>query len=124
MNALSSRTTLFWASAGGMFVVGIVLAILGALFGLPETRERLDINLAQQGNVFLLLFFGFFVCTFFAGPAVDGFGGPDGRYRLRFCFAKEMDVLEEACRRLRRCPDRILQVLGDARSDRLMSRGG
>ena len=32
--------------------------------------------------------------AFFSDPA-------DGRYRLRFCFAKEMDVLEEACRRLR-----------------------
>ncbi len=32
--------------------------------------------------------------AFFSDPA-------DGRHRLRFCFAKEMDVLEEACRRLR-----------------------
>jgi aminotransferase len=32
--------------------------------------------------------------AFFSDPA-------DGRRYLRFCFAKEMDVLEEACRRLR-----------------------
>jgi aminotransferase len=32
--------------------------------------------------------------AFFSDPAA-------GRHRLRFCFAKEMDVLEEACRRLR-----------------------
>lgn len=32
--------------------------------------------------------------SFFADPA-------DGRYWLRFCYAKEMDVLEDACRRLR-----------------------
>ena len=32
--------------------------------------------------------------SFFADPA-------DGRHRLRFCYAKERDVLEEACRRLR-----------------------
>ncbi|HLT47597.1 MAG TPA: pyridoxal phosphate-dependent aminotransferase [Rubricoccaceae bacterium] len=32
--------------------------------------------------------------SFFADPE-------DGRYWLRFCYAKEMDVLEDACRRLR-----------------------
>jgi FHS family glucose/mannose:H+ symporter-like MFS transporter len=69
-----SRTILFWAAAGGIFVFGIVLAILGALFGLPEMRERLDINLAQQGNIFLLLFFGVFLSTVFAGPAIDSLG--------------------------------------------------
>ena len=57
-----------------MFVFGIVLAILGALFGLPEMRDRLDINLAQQGNVFLLLFFGVFLSTIVVGPIIDSFG--------------------------------------------------
>ncbi|NNF57814.1 MAG: pyridoxal phosphate-dependent aminotransferase, partial [Rhodothermaceae bacterium] len=33
--------------------------------------------------------------SFFADPA-------DGRFFLRFCYAKEMDVLEDACRRLRK----------------------
>ena len=32
--------------------------------------------------------------SFYADPA-------DGRYRLRFCYAKEMPVLEDACERLR-----------------------
>src|SRR5690606_29972524 len=32
--------------------------------------------------------------SFFADPE-------DGRFWLRFCYAKEMDVLEDACRRLR-----------------------
>jgi aminotransferase len=32
--------------------------------------------------------------SFFADPE-------NGRYWLRFCYAKEMDVLEDACRRLR-----------------------
>ncbi|MGA7617340.1 MAG: MFS transporter [Thermoanaerobaculia bacterium] len=72
--AATSRAPLFWSAAGGMFVFGIVLAILGALFGLPEMRERLGIDLAQQGNVFLLLFFGVFLATVFAGPAIDSFG--------------------------------------------------
>lgn len=69
-----NRTQLFWAACGGIFVFGIVLAILGALFGLPEMRERLDINLAQQGNVFLLLFLGVFLSTIVVGPVIDSFG--------------------------------------------------
>ncbi|MGH9459262.1 MAG: MFS transporter [Thermoanaerobaculia bacterium] len=69
-----SRAALFWSAAAGIFVFGIVLAILGALFGLPEMRDRLGINLAQQGDIFLGLFFGVFLATLFAGPAIDSFG--------------------------------------------------
>lgn len=37
-----------------------------------------------------------------AVPGNSFFGNPeDGRYWLRFCFAKEVDVLEDACKRLR-----------------------
>jgi len=57
-----------------MFVFGIVLAILGALFGLPEMRARLDVNLAQQGDIFLTLFFGVFLSTIVVGPMIDSFG--------------------------------------------------
>lgn len=72
--ATGSRAYLFWAAAGGIFLVGIVLAILGTLFGLPEMRQRLDLTLAQQGNIFLLLFFGFFLATVLTGPAIESFG--------------------------------------------------
>lgn len=72
--ALGARAPLFWSAAGGMFVFGIVLAILGALFGLPEMRARLDVTLAQQGDIFLSLFFGVFLCTVLTGTAVDSFG--------------------------------------------------
>ena len=57
-----------------MFVFGIVLAILGALFGLPEMRQRLGIDMARQGDIFLLLFFGVFVTTTVVGPMIDSFG--------------------------------------------------
>jgi fucose permease len=57
-----------------MFLFGIVLAILGALFGLPEMRHRLDVNLAQQGDIFLTLFFGIFLSTIVVGPMIDSFG--------------------------------------------------
>lgn len=75
MNAQDvSRTRLFWGACAGMFVFGIVLAILGALFGLPEMRQRLGIDLAQQGDVFLFIFFGVFLSTIVVGPMIDSFG--------------------------------------------------
>lgn len=71
---IANRTQLFWGACGGMFVFGIVLAVLGVLFGLPEMRARLGVDLVQQGNVLLMLFFGVLVSTLIAGPAIDSFG--------------------------------------------------
>lgn len=70
----SGRRRLFWAACGGMFVFGIVLAVLGVLFGLPEMRDRVDSNLAQQGDIFLMLFFGVLISTLLTGPIFDNFG--------------------------------------------------
>jgi fucose permease len=69
-----NRGALFASACAGMFVFGIVLAILGALFGLPEMRTRLDVNLAQQGDIFLTLFLGIFLSTIVVGPMIDSFG--------------------------------------------------
>jgi fucose permease len=68
------RGVLFAGAAAGIFVFGIVMAILGTLFGLPEMRERLGIGLGQQGSVFLLLYVGIFVATLLAGPGIDAIG--------------------------------------------------
>jgi len=68
------RARLFWGACAGIFVFGIVLAVLGALFGLPEMRGRLGVNLAQQGDIFLALFFGVFLSTLFVGPMIDSYG--------------------------------------------------
>jgi fucose permease len=57
-----------------MFVFGITLAALGALFGMPEVRQRIDVDLAQQGDIFLMLYFGVFVSTIIVGPIIDSFG--------------------------------------------------
>lgn len=57
-----------------MVLFGIVLAILGALFGLPAMRERLGITLVQQGDIFLALFFGVFLSTICVGPLIDSLG--------------------------------------------------
>lgn len=69
-----NRRQLFAAACAGIFVFGIVLAILGTLFGLPEMRERLGIDLAQQGDIFLMLFLGVFLSTLVVGPVIDSFG--------------------------------------------------
>ena len=68
------RGMLFGGAATGIFVFGIVIAVLGTLFGLPEMRTRLQINLAQQGNLFFLLYVGIFLATLVAGPAIDVIG--------------------------------------------------
>ncbi len=68
------REILFGGAATGIFVFGIVMAVLGTLFGLPEMRTRLRIDLAQQGNLFLLLYVGIFIATLVAGPAIDVIG--------------------------------------------------
>src|SRR5438093_2594304 len=69
-----ARRPLFLASGAAMFVFGITLAALGALFGLPETRGRLHVDLAQQGDIFMLLYAGVFVSTIIVGPIIDSFG--------------------------------------------------
>ncbi|HTZ48443.1 MAG TPA: MFS transporter [Verrucomicrobiae bacterium] len=68
------RSVLFSGAATGIFVFGIVMAVLGTLFGLPEMRARLQINLAQQGNMILLLYLGILVATLVAGPVIDAMG--------------------------------------------------
>ncbi|HEV2494124.1 MAG TPA: MFS transporter [Terriglobia bacterium] len=68
------RGTLFVTACAGIFVFGIAYALLGALFGLPEMRHRLHINLAQQGDLLLVLFAGIFLATVVVGPLLDRFG--------------------------------------------------
>ncbi len=68
------RGVLFGGAATGIFVFGIVMAVLGTLFGLPEMRQRLKIDLAQQGTVFLLLYVGILLATLVAGPVIDWIG--------------------------------------------------
>ena len=57
-----------------MFVFGISLAILGALFGVPQMRERIHADLAQQGDILLILYLGVLVSTIVVGPVIDSFG--------------------------------------------------
>jgi MFS transporter, FHS family, glucose/mannose:H+ symporter len=65
---------LFVSACTGMLVFGIVLAILGTVFGLPAMRERLQVSLAGQGTLFLLLYLGIFVASSVVGPLIDHLG--------------------------------------------------
>jgi len=65
---------LFVSACAGILVFGIVLAILGAVFGLPTTRSLLHITLAQQGTMFLWLYLGVFVGSLVVGPLIDHLG--------------------------------------------------
>jgi fucose permease len=69
-----NRRWLFAAACVGMFTFGMVIALLGALFGLPEMRQRLAIDLAQQGDLFSILSFGMLLSSLVAGPVLDRFG--------------------------------------------------
>jgi fucose permease len=57
-----------------MLVFGIVFAVLGTAFGLPAMRLRLHIDLAQQGNLFFLLYLGIFCASLVIGPLIDRLG--------------------------------------------------
>ena len=65
---------LFVSACAGILVFGIVLAILGAVFGLPAMRSRLQVSLAQQGMMFLLLYLGIFAGSIVVGPLIDHLG--------------------------------------------------
>jgi MFS transporter, FHS family, glucose/mannose:H+ symporter len=64
----------FVSACTGILVFGIVLAILGTVFGLPAMRERLQVSLAQQGTLFLLLYLGILVASCVVGPLIDHLG--------------------------------------------------
>jgi fucose permease len=70
----SSRGALFLAASAAMFIFGIVLALLGVLFGLPEMRARLHVDLGQQGDLFLLLYLGVLMASILSGPLIDRLG--------------------------------------------------
>ena len=56
----------------GMFVFGIVMAILGAI--LPLLAQRLRFDLADVGALFLVMNFSMLVCCLVLGLAMDRFG--------------------------------------------------
>ena len=58
-----------WA---GIFVFGIVMAVLGAI--LPSLFDRIGFGAAAAGSLFLTMNFAMLITTLFFGPLVDRFG--------------------------------------------------
>jgi fucose permease len=72
-----------WLSASafsGMFGFGIVMALLGAI--LPMISARLHFDLAQAGDLFLIMNATMLLGTFVLGPLLDRFG-----FKLTFVVA-------------------------------------
>lgn len=64
-----------WLSGGayaGMFVFGIVMALLGAI--LPVLSRQIRFDLAQTGNLFLTMNFAMLVSMLALGPLMDRYG--------------------------------------------------
>jgi FHS family glucose/mannose:H+ symporter-like MFS transporter len=73
--ATFDRRRLFLSACGALFVFGVVLALLGTLFGMPEMRARMQVtDMVRQGDLQTLLLFGVFLATVIAGPLSDRFG--------------------------------------------------
>ena len=73
--AAFNRRRLFLSACGALFVFGVVLVLLGTLFGMPLMRARLQLtDMVRQGNLQTLLLFGVFLATVIAGPLIDRFG--------------------------------------------------
>ncbi len=70
--AASGVARLQFSAWAGMFVFGIVMAILGAI--LPSLFERIGFGPGAAGNLFLTMNFAMLVATLFFGPVVDRFG--------------------------------------------------
>jgi FHS family glucose/mannose:H+ symporter-like MFS transporter len=66
------RGRLTASAFAGMFVFGIVMAILGAI--LPTLFERLGFGAGAAGDLFLTMNFAMLLATLFFGPVVDRFG--------------------------------------------------
>ena len=72
-HAAASRPSKLMASAfAGMFVFGIVMAVLGAI--LPSLFGKIGFSEAAAGNLFLTMNFAMLVATLAFGPMVDRFG--------------------------------------------------
>src|SRR5690348_12037458 len=60
------------AANAGMLVFGVVMALLGAV--LPALSARIGFDLAQAGQLFLVMNLCMLVCSLGLGPAMDRIG--------------------------------------------------
>ncbi len=60
------------SACAGIFVFGIVMAVLGAM--LPSLFSRIDFDKSEAGNLFFLMNLAMLAMSVFFGPVVDRFG--------------------------------------------------
>jgi fucose permease len=68
----SDVSKLMSSAFAGMFVFGIVMAVLGAI--LPSLFAKIGFREGAAGNLFLYMNFAMLIMTVFFGPTVDRFG--------------------------------------------------
>jgi len=71
-NVQNSAKKLTVASSAGIFIFGIVMAILGAI--LPQLSSLLLLDKARAGNLFFFMNLGMLAASIVFGPLVDRFG--------------------------------------------------
>src|SRR4051812_46486804 len=70
----SSRTRLMASVVAGQWIFGIILALLGQLFGIPAATGHAGLDLDAQARLLLTLFTGQLLFTAVAGRVVDRLG--------------------------------------------------
>lgn len=67
-----NRSLLQAIAYAGMFVFGIVMALLGAV--MPVLSERIAFSLGEAGTLFLVMNASMLIASFVVGPSMDRFG--------------------------------------------------
>ena len=63
------------SAVAGQFLFGIILSLLGTLFGIRVVTDALALDVSRQTVLLVVLFTGQLICTALAGRVVDRFGG-------------------------------------------------
>ncbi|MCX6618663.1 MAG: MFS transporter [Acidobacteria bacterium] len=69
---VAGRRKLLAAAAAGIFMFGVVMALLGAT--LLPLAQRIHLDSGRAGDLFLVMNFGIFLALVLSGPAFDRFG--------------------------------------------------
>jgi MFS family permease len=70
----ASRTRLMASAVAGQWIFGIILALLGQLFGIPAAMAHAGLDLDAQARLLLTLFTGQLLFTAITGRVVDRLG--------------------------------------------------
>lgn len=82
------------SACAGMFVFGIVMAILGAI--LPTLFSEIQLNKSEAGNLFLTMNLAMLVMSLLFGPVVDRFGFKIFLSLCSLCVASSFFLLTTA----------------------------